>query len=278
MNAEYLVRSIRSLTRYEPSGDLKDGDPLKVILAAWDGEERRYPVNIVVYGGDKDFSNDFAEVADACRQPDDALLRIGTGPGRGIWIAEDDRILNILNSRVLYVPGEEKYSEILSRWRQRTDYIYVGPGSHQDKLIASNPGDKAAWPRRPKISHPKTEGKVSKNREHFHMLDWAASSPDFQGEQESEQADQEWYFPEYDLHVAGTSQPPSEYRLIISTRQHRLAGTTITLSFVGLLTSQVSKTIGIELVKSPANRWKGMWQGCLELNEPCNLRCEGPSR
>lgn len=285
ITAKDLVQPIRSVTRYEPSG--RESDPLEVILAPWDGSIRRFPANIIVYGGEAESAVDFARLVESRREAEDTLWRVGSGYGPGLWIPSNDRLLNIIKGRLLFVPGESEYAPIVENWRGRADYTFIGRGLAQHSLVKDEPNRRSAWPR-PLVILRRVTPRLGVSEfvgAEFAGAEFAAAPPASAGDElANRQVDREWYFnsleENYDLHVRGSAHPLGEYRFEAATRKPELANADMRFALLGATSNEAKMHFVIALdYRTDEGRWEGNHQIRLrELPEDCNLVCEGPAR
>lgn len=128
MRAEFLVRPIRSIKGFEPTSPerTKGADALlREILAPVRGGERRYPVNVVIYGGASKEAESLAQTARDAALPGDAIWRVGepsVEPSeREFWVHEDYPALALINAKALYIPDGRAYANVRRSWTNRAD-------------------------------------------------------------------------------------------------------------------------------------------------------------
>jgi len=130
MNAEFLLQPIKSLEGFIGSHPSDSQDTLLTqILAGAGDRERRYPANIVIYGGGSKAAEEFARKVRAVALADDAIWRVGIRPSdatdRDFWVPDDDPALELINARLLFVPEGEDFAHIRDEWTNRADVTLV---------------------------------------------------------------------------------------------------------------------------------------------------------
>lgn len=152
MNSRNLVRPIRSLQRFRaresatqarrvPAAEL-----LSEIMRPGD-DAGHCATNVVVYGGQDPSATAFAAAVLSCLGQLDSLWLVGNGETsdpRVIWVGKEERVLSMLNARILFVPGESLFEGVSLEWQERADVAFVGPGPRAGSITHSFSGSQTS--------------------------------------------------------------------------------------------------------------------------------------